>query len=133
MSLFLHVGSGVPDPKPNILNGPVFGGHINWPKFVRRIRKGDFEAIEGVIEADLLFLDDLGFEYQSDYVNAALSEICNQRLGRWTFITANMSLAGISNKVDIRAASRIIRGNNVVVETDTVDYALRTQGLKFIE
>ena len=32
VSLFLHVGFGVLAPKPNILIGPVFGGHISRHK-----------------------------------------------------------------------------------------------------
>ena len=45
VSLFLHVGYGVPAPKPNILIGPVFGGHITHENIEDGI--DDLSAIGG--------------------------------------------------------------------------------------
>tara|TARA_R110000824_G_scaffold219881_1_gene406892 strand:- start:45 stop:680 length:636 start_codon:yes stop_codon:yes gene_type:complete len=96
-----------------------------WPKFVRQLRGGAFTLVDAAVEADILFIDDLGAEYKTDYITGALTEICDQRLGKWTFITSNLRLDGIADMVDTRVASRIVRGENIVAETSALDFVLR--------
>lgn len=96
-----------------------------WPKFVRRLRGGAFTLVDAAVEADILFIDDLGAEYKTDYIIGALTEICDQRLGKWTFITSNLRLDSIADVVDTRVASRIVRGENIVAETSALDFVLR--------
>ena len=96
-----------------------------WPKFVRQLRGGAFTLVDAAVEADILFIDDLGAEYKTDYITGALTEICDQRLGKWTFITSNLGLSHIADFVDARVASRMMRGENTVAETSALDFSLR--------
>jgi DNA replication protein DnaC len=96
-----------------------------WPKFVRQLRGGEYSLVDAAIEADILFIDDLGAEYKTDYIIGALTEICDQRLSKWTFITSNLRLDGIADMVDTRISSRMYRGENTVAETSALDFSLR--------
>jgi DNA replication protein DnaC len=96
-----------------------------WPKFVRRLRGGEYGLVDAAIDADILFIDDIGAEYRTDYAVGALTEICDQRLSKWTFITSNLGLDGIAGEVDPRVASRMLRGENTVAETSALDFSLR--------
>ena len=92
---------------------------------MRRLRGGEHSLVDAAIDADILFIDDLGAEYRTDYTVGALTEICDQRLGKWTFITSNLRLDGIAGEVDPRVASRMLRGENTVAETSALDFSLR--------
>lgn len=96
-----------------------------WPKFVRRLRGGEFTLVDAAVDADILFIDDLGSEYRTDYIIGALTEICDQRLNKWTFVTSNLTLDGIAEQVDPRVTSRMLRGDNTVAETSALDFVLR--------
>ena len=89
------------------------------------VRQEGYGYINKASEVDILFLDDLGAEYKTDYGLNALNEIFNRRLGKWTFITYNLSLQYIYNDFDGRIASRMMRGNNEIIQTDAIDYNLR--------
>ena len=89
------------------------------------VRQEGYGYINKASEVDILFLDDLGAEYKTDYGLSALNEIFNRRLGKWTFITYNLSLQYIYNDFDGRIASRMMRGNNEIIQTDAIDYNLR--------
>ena len=96
-----------------------------WPKFVRRLRGGEFALVDAAVEVDILFIDDLGAEYKTDYIIGALTEICDQRLGKWTFFTSNLPIDRVAGDVDQRVASRMLRGENTVAETSALDFVLR--------
>ena len=97
-----------------------------WPKFVRQLRGGAFTLVDAAVEADILFIDaTLGRSTRLITITGALTEICDQRLGKWTFITSNLRLDGIADMVDTRVASRIVRGENIVAETSALDFVLR--------
>ena len=96
-----------------------------WPKFVRQLRGGAVTLVDAAIEADILFIDDLGAEYKTDYIIGALTEICDQRLGKWTFITSNLRINSLADEVDARVTSRMMRGENTVAETSALDFVLR--------
>ena len=50
------------------------------------------------------------------------------RLGKWTVITCNFSREEIAEHMDVRIASRLGRGNNVIVDGICVrDYSTRCQ------
>ena len=60
-------------------------------------------------ECDLLILDDLGTEFPSAYVNAALYNIINSRMlaERPTIISTNLTLKELESRYSERFASRI--------------------------
>ena len=60
----------------------------------------------------MLILDDLGTEFPSAYVNAALYNIVNTRMmaGKPTIISTNLSFQEISKRYTDRLASRLFGG-----------------------
>ena len=61
------------------------------------------------ISPDLLILDDLGSEFTSPFVQAALYELINTRLieGKRTVISSNLNLEGVRQRYSPQVASRL--------------------------
>lgn len=100
------------------------GGFRIWAQVVRELRGGDYRLTRELIEQDFLVLDDIGAEAGTQFVAENLFNILNERLGKWTVLTANLNLEGLA-KTDSRIASRLLREGNVVVEMNTRDFAFR--------
>lgn len=98
---------------------------VKWPKLIAELREQDYSIFDE--PWSLLFIDDIGASTDTEFAAAQLSRLLNERIDRWTLITSNLNLEDISNKIDTRIASRLIRGKNVCVEVNTVDFALRKQ------
>lgn len=83
---------------------------------LRNIEKEHFsyehssEMIDLVMDTDLLILDDMGTEYESQFYNATIYNIINTRLncGKPSIISTNLDLSGIARRYDKRVVSRII-------------------------
>ena len=73
-------------------------------------REHSSEMIDLVMDTDLLILDDLGTEYESQFYTATIYNIINTRLnrGKPSIISTNLDLAGISRRYDKRVTSRIV-------------------------
>ncbi len=104
------------------------GGFINWGKAVNRMLEGDYEFLEDLRTYDFFVLDDVVSEYQKmrELSAAKLYDVLESRLGKWTVITANVFLNQVSQSLDQRIASRMLRNNSTVVEVDVPDFNLRT-------
>ena len=90
------------------------------------VREGNWDQFEYLRRAWLLVIDDLGSEYdKSGFALSKMVELINSRMGKWTIITSNLELQQISQVLDPRIASRLIREGNKFVGVDTIDYALR--------
>lgn len=102
---------------------------IYWPREAQLLQSNkESEETFSAPRAKFLVIDELGGVRDSTgFVTNRLSVILGQRIGKWTIITSNLSLADISEKIDNRVASRIIRDGNKMVEVDVMDYALRRQ------
>ena len=96
----------------------------SFSKMCNEMRAGAFGIFQSCADADFLVLDDLGAEYATEFSQRQLASMLDQRLGKWTLITSNLSMAEISD-IDVRIADRMIRGGNKVVEIDCVSYAMR--------
>ena len=61
------------------------------------------------LTCDLLILDDLGSEFTSPFVQAALYELINTRLieGKRTVISSNLNLEGVRQRYSPQVASRL--------------------------
>ena len=73
-------------------------------------RKERYEQeLAGVLECDLLILDDLGTEFISTFSGAAVGNIINSRLldGRPTIVSTNLELDAIEKQYSQRLASRL--------------------------
>ena len=95
-----------------------------WPDIVDALRGGDYGRLNPLYSADFLAIDDLGAEYESDFINSKLQQLLNKRLNKWTVITSNLSLNDFSAKDD-RIASRLVRGKNKVIQIEANDYNLK--------
>jgi DNA replication protein DnaC len=104
------------------------GGFINWGKAVNnRMLQGDYAFLEDLREYNFFAIDDLLSEYEKHRSLSAskLYDVLESRLGKWTVLTANVSLSQIGELLDPRIASRMIRNNSVVVDVDLPDWNLR--------
>ena len=77
-----------------------------------RFLRGDETAEsthEKLIACDLLILDDLGTEVSSDYVNASLYDVINQRMlaQKPTIISTNLTMSQLEDRYSQRFASRV--------------------------
>ena len=91
----------------------IYDSAIN---ILRNIEKEHFsyehssEMIDLVMGTDLLILDDMGTEYETQFYNATIYNIINTRLncGRPSIISTNLDFAGIARRYDKRVVSRIV-------------------------
>jgi len=72
-------------------------------------RDHNYEMLDLVMETDLLILDDLGTEYESQFYSSTIYNIINPRLnsGKPTIINTNLELSVIRRRYDERVVSRI--------------------------
>lgn len=111
----------------------------SWPSMVQEMKDGDFSMAKSLCEKEeqpsgregplywFEVIDDIGQleDTAKGYLLGALSRIADARLGKWTVWTANLSLQEISERLDERISSRMIRNGNVVVENHCIDWNLR--------
>jgi DNA replication protein DnaC len=97
-----------------------------WPKFLQELKAGEsYPRRTDMQRWPLLFLDDVGAERDPNgFAADELNTLLGCRMGRWTIITANLTLEQLA-KIDTRISSRVIRDHNILVRVQTKDYALR--------
>lgn len=99
----------------------------DWRKCADKLRNQEYDLIDGMDEKAFIVIDDIGtIDDKSGFIAAKLEDLCNRRMGKWTVITANLSLEQIADKIDTRLASRMIRDGNIAIQIDAQDFALRT-------
>jgi len=91
----------------------MLGGQWDLPEYLRN----DF----------LVVIDDLGAtrDTKDNALADGLYRLADNRIGRWTVWTTNLSLAEIAVKIDARISSRLVRDDNRVITITAPDYALR--------
>ena len=88
------------------------------------LRAWNFGILPHLARLDVLVLDDIGVT-SSPMTNEKLYELLESRLGKWTVITSNLLMNDISEKIDPRVTSRLIRGGSKLIILDAAkDYAL---------
>lgn len=115
----------------------------SWPAVVDQMKTGDFSTVDSLCEKYsgheapesrrgkcvvwFAVIDDIGQAQDTTkpYLLAALGRIADARLGAWTVWTSNLHCKEIGDRLDVRIASRMIRGGNVVVENNAVDFNIR--------
>ena len=100
---------------------------VNVPDLLLKVRgtfskdnnKTEEQIIREYCGEKLLCLDDLAAEKISDYTISTIYMILNHRgeYGRLTVITSNLTLDGISQRLDDRIASRLDRYGHVIMLT----------------
>lgn len=85
-------------------------------KFGKKDASEFANKMEMIKEAELLIIDDLGTEVQSQFSVQLLNEIINERLalGKRIIISTNLNMGGIVSKYTERVASRIYEGFEIM-------------------
>lgn len=87
------------------------------------LRAGKYEKIDMWAQTPFLIIDDFGAEMKSDFLTAQWYDLLDQRLGKWTIITTNLTPSQVSCHLDPRIASRFYDGMNKLVDlTSAPDY-----------
>lgn len=116
----------IPDQDPLKTQHRMRGHFVSWRKACDRFRSGDY-GTRDMEEDYLLCLDDIGAEYKAktDFITSKLDGILDARLNKWTVITANLNLQQIAEFLDVRIASRLMRGGSEIIEVNTADFNTR--------
>lgn len=124
---FMDVGKFYVEPSRGA-NCVRTGQFCNWRKYVEECLDGDFSRTLDLCEDWFLVLDDIGAKRDKSgaWVDKLDTILARRSEARWTIITANLSLQEISDQLDARIASRMLRGGSVVVDVDVPDYNVRT-------
>jgi DNA replication protein DnaC len=77
----------------------------------------------------LVAIDDLGRakDTAAGTFTDGLCRLADNRMGRWTLWTTNLSYAELGARLDARIASRLIRDENKVARITAKDYALASR------
>jgi len=104
---------------------------LSLPKLLTKIKqtynaKGttEDELLSVIQRVDLLALDDIGAEQQTEWANSKLFEILDDRTGKATIYTTNLSSAELKERVNERNFSRMMDNTNVIVMNGS-DYRRR--------
>ncbi len=106
------------------------GGFINWGSAINnRMLKGEYDFLDDLRGYSFFVIDDIASEHarHRELSASKLYNVFEARLNKWTVITANLSLQQISETLDARIASRMIRGKSIVVDVEVPDYNLRAK------
>lgn len=103
------------------------GGFKAWGGVMDEMMNGDFSGIRDMREDWFLVLDDIGAEHtrNRELSISKLYDILNARAGKFTVITANLTLEEVNRQMDARIASRLLRDGGVVVDVTAPDFNLR--------
>ncbi len=102
------------------------GQWCDWRSFMEECMAGDFSRTADLRSDWFVVFDDIGAKRDKSGMGAdKLDTILSARGERWTMITSNLSLNQIADQFDQRIASRMIRGNSVVIDVDVMDFNLR--------
>ena len=117
-----HLAKAVAKTHQSVSHKP--SKYIRWIDALNYMRDGHHGYASELAREHLLVIDDIGAEHGSEYGIGKLLEILDKRMGKWTFITSNLTMERFA-ELDNRIASRLIRDHNRVLSIVTTDYALR--------
>lgn len=106
----------------------LHGSVKRWPRFMAKMRSGDFNIYESVDAVatitGVLMLDEIGVGNDAKTFGLdLLMQVMEARRSRPTILTSNLTLQGLA-EIDARLASRLLRHGEVIA-CDTLDFALR--------
>ena len=88
------------------------------------LRQGNTHLLHQIwVPAPFMTIDDFGSEYHTDYMTAQWFDLLDQRIGKWTIITTNLTPVQIGQRYDARIQSRIQDSRNTLIDlTRAADY-----------
>ena len=94
-------------------------------------RGGDMaDALHWPMDADVLFLDDIGSEsdkYRSGETIDALCQVLGRRENKWTIVTTNYLIEEWPTAFDARVSDRLFRNSIICDLRHSGSYAMRRQ------
>jgi hypothetical protein len=129
------------DPqKQDYLAGYVYAQEgrvlVKWGTLIEEARSRDFHRYQRACKDYYKVIDDLGVNSMNPdgkatpFAIQTIAEVLDRRLRRWTVITSNFTRKQFADEFDVRISSRLMRGNNVIVESDVRDFAIRKEKAK---
>lgn len=107
----------------------------NWVKAFDRLCEWDSDLMQHLCNLPILILDDIGTGYTmsdktAELHSSKLYEIIESRISKFTLITTNLSPQQLRERLDARIASRLFRGQNIIVDLTNADDYSYNQYLK---
>lgn len=97
-----------------------------WPDVADGFKSNIWSPCDDIPAEWFAVIDDVGAEYDPNKIAAGkLDQILRRSGGKWRVITSNLLLKQISDTLDPRIASWLIRDENRVVEIKSRDFATR--------
>ena len=87
-----------------------------WKGILEHLRQGHWDLKEQLRRDHVLIVDDIGSAQETEFAAAYLDQLADERLGKWSLWTSNLSLEQIGDNVSERVRSRMRRNGGVVVE-----------------
>lgn len=94
---------------------------LSLPKLLTKIKETynndgvtEDELLEMIQRVDLLVLDDLGAEHNTDWVNSKLFEILDGRAGKATIYTTNLNSSDLRKQINERNFSRMMENTDII-------------------
>ncbi|WP_404453993.1 ATP-binding protein [Virgibacillus necropolis] len=104
---------------------------VSLPKLLTKIKRTynkegvtEDELLDFIRQVDLLVIDDIGSEQQTEWSTSKLFEIFDDRTGKATIYTTNLNSTELKKRVNERNFSRMMENTEVVVMNGT-DYRRR--------
>ena len=101
------------------------GQFYDWREVTSKLKEGGWGLLNQICEDWFCVIDDIGAEYDpSGAMAGALDRVLNSRKEKWTVLTSNLLMGDVQG-LDVRIASRLLRGGNRVVNATAMDFCLR--------
>jgi len=104
---------------------------LSLPKLLTKIKETynndgvtEDELLNMIQQVDLLVLDDIGAEHNTDWVNAKLFEVLDSRAGKATIYTTNLNSQQLRKQINERNFSRMME-NTEIIRMNGRDYRRR--------
>lgn len=104
---------------------------LSLPKLLTKIKETynnggvtEDELLNMIQQVDLLVLDDIGAEHNTDWVNAKLFEVLDSRAGKATIYTTNLNSKDLRERINERNFSRMME-NTKIIRMNGRDYRRR--------
>lgn len=103
--------------------GPLWASWYSWPIISAGFREGAYSVIDEISAEWFVVLDDIGADHDPSGVgNRSLYRILDERIGKWTVLTSNLSLESLA-EINSRIPSRMHRNDSIIVNVDLPDWS----------
>lgn len=108
----------------NAYDHPMSSGLYHWPGLSDGFKNGAFGVMADLFDVDVLFLDDIGADYDpSKMATDKLCQILSRRERKHTFLTTNIKRREWAQLFDARLSDRFMRNEVSIDLGQTPSYA----------